>query len=193
MLTPTPELLGSFTAMGRLTFEQHLNSSHSGNMSCRDGAGNLHITRSGAMLGSLGVADVVSFALDSPPHPRASRELPVHLAVYESNATVGAVVHTHAPHAITLAWDNDEIVPADAEGHHYLPRIPVVECVEPIGSHELARAVAGTLRSTPSVIVRSHGVFSTGRDLEEATLYASCTESICRLLFMRSLYQARFK
>ncbi|MBB5022378.1 class II aldolase/adducin family protein [Desulfurispira natronophila] len=193
MLTLSTELLGSFVAMGRVTYEKDLNSSHSGNMSCRDKAGNLHITRSGAMLGSLEAADVVSFAPGSPPHPRASRELPVHQAVYESNADVGAIVHTHAPHAITLAWSHDKIVPADAEGHHYLPRIPVVECVDPIGSQGLARAVAGALCFSSSVIVRSHGVFSAGSDLEEATLYACCTESICRLLYMRSLYQAGIK
>lgn len=177
-------------SVGRITYDKDLNSSHSGNISFRASDGSIHITRRGSMLGFLTEGDVIRVEAGGE-HPQASRELPVHRAIYDANPSVGAVVHVHALHATVLSTFHDEILPADAEGRYYLPRIPVLECANPIGSDELAAGVSSILQQQHAVIVRSHGVFAAGRDLDEALLYASCTESICHILYMTAHYQQR--
>ncbi len=176
------DLLKGFVTVGRDLHLGGLVTSHGGNMSVRVGS-RVIITRSGAMLGHLTEEDLVSLSLEQSHHPRASRELPLHLAVYRATRA-RALVHAHPPYTVALSFSLDWIEPMDAEGALILPRIPVLQVERPIGSQEVAQAVAEALKEFPVAVVRGHGSFARGWDLEEAYHYTSVLEASARILWL---------
>lgn len=80
--------------------------------------------------------------------PRPSVELPMHLAVYAARPDVGAVVHTHSPHATAN------------------PPAPVAEGES--GTAELGAAVVVAAGNGHAVVMRDHGPVCFGADLSEA-------------------------
>jgi len=95
-----------------------------------------------------------------------SSELPMHLAVYEST-NAGAIVHTHAPYATTLATVVDEL-PAI---HYSIADLggPVrVAQYATFGTDDLAETVREALAGRSAVILGNHGTLTIGDTLEEA-------------------------
>ena len=88
--------------------------------------------------------------------PPPSVELPMHLAVLGARPDVGAVVHTHSPHAT-------------AE-----PPVPVAEGVS--GTSELGAAVLEAAAGGNAVVIRDHGPVCFGADLAEALARAFAIE-----------------
>jgi L-fuculose-phosphate aldolase len=84
--------------------------------------------------------------------PEPSVELPMHLAVLAARPDVGAVVHTHSPHATAR------------------PAVPVAEGRS--GTAELGWAVVAALGGGDAVVIRAHGPVCLGRDLALAVACA---------------------
>jgi len=179
-------LLDEFTRTGRTLFESGLNNSHSGNMSVRLGD-RVVITRRGAMLGELSENDLVDVGLtrDDSGIALASTEVRVHRAVYVSTSHL-AIVHTHPRTAIALSMERDFIVPVDEEGRYYFKRIPVLDIKASIGSDDLERELPAMLKDYPIVLVRGHGAFAVGGNLEEGLQVSHSLEWSCDIL-MRCL------
>lgn len=179
-------VLSSFIKIGKELGRLGLVSSHSGNMSIRHEAGIL-ITRHKAMLPCLGETDLVVAPLEGPC-PGASSELPVHQAIYgQTNAK--AVLHCHPPYAVLLSLYLDEISPVDVEGRLVLKRVRIVEVRNPVGSEEVAQAIIPCLQEDKVAIIRGHGSFAIGEDLEEALMLSSALEFSCRVLYLAMLLQ----
>ena len=91
-------MLKDFQLIGQDLFLAGLNSSHSGNLSIRQGD-RLVITRRGSMLGRLTERDLIETGLEkNDSHiTLASTEIRVHRAIYKNTAAL-AVVHAHPPH-----------------------------------------------------------------------------------------------
>lgn len=179
-------LVSEFAGIGRTLFEAGLNNSHSGNMSVRLGDRVL-ITRRGSMLGSLTESDLVDVGLheDDSGIALASTEVKVHRAVYTATSHL-AVVHTHPKTATALSMNRDFIVPVDDEGRYYFKRIPVLGVKMAIGSAELEESLPVLLKDFPVVMVRGHGAFAVGGNLEEGLQYTHSLEWSCEIL-MRCL------
>jgi len=161
-------------------------SSHSGNMSVRTERGSL-ITRRGAMLACLGEGDLVHAPFVGKAEG-ASTELIVHQALY-AHTEAKACLHCHPPHAVLLSIYLKEINPIDAEGRHILGKVPVVEVAQPIGSREVAEALPPLMKEHRVVLVRGHGTFAIGQDLEEALMYTSTLENSAKILYLALLLQ----
>jgi L-fuculose-phosphate aldolase len=177
--------LRAFQTVGADLFAAGLNNSHSGNLSVRDNR-MMAITRTGSMLHRLAATDIVETLIDGEDAEtkRASREIPVHRAIY-NGTSAGAIVHAHAPHAIALAYRFDRIVPADGEGRYYFPEgAPVIEVANSIASNEVAAAVVPLLKKVPIVVVRGHGTFAIGADLEEAFHWTSSFDHSAHILLL---------
>lgn len=157
---------------------------HAGNLSVRCD-GRVFITRTGSRLGNLGQKDVVETPLDpaKPRHPRASMELPAHLAIYEATGS-GAIVHAHPASAIALSFVTDRIVPVDSEGAIILREVPVIRAKRAVGSSEVARKAAASLRNHRIVVVATHGSFAVGRTLEEALSVTTTLEMSAKIALM---------
>lgn len=178
------ELLSQFQTFGRDLFLMGINNSHSGNISCceRAGRGTLTITRSGAMLGHISINDLVETTLapNEFSDRNASRELVVHRAIYEAGRCA-AIIHSHPPSAIALSLKTNVIRPIDAEGRYYFPDgIKVIDAAAAVASPEVASKVAPLLAGEKIVVVRGHGSFAAGKNLEECFLYTTVLESTCK-------------
>jgi L-fuculose-phosphate aldolase len=177
-------IVKEFQWVGRELVARGLLTLHAGNLSVRYN-NRVFITRTGSRLGHLGPKDVVETPLNpaKPRHPRASMELPTHLAVYEASEAA-AVVHAHPPSAIALSLVTDRIVPVDAEGAVLLGEVPVIRAKQVVGSLKVARKAAASLRDHRIVVVATHGSFAAGRTLEEALSVTTTLEMSAKITLM---------
>jgi L-fuculose-phosphate aldolase len=175
-------LVEEFSRMGRILFQGGLNNSHSGNMSVRLGD-RMVITRRGAMLGELVGEDLVEVGLteDDSGIALASTEVGVHRAVYAATSHL-AIVHTHPRAATALSMTRDHIVPVDDEGRYYFKRVPVLQVTASIGSADLEQELPALLDDFPIVMVRGHGAFAVGGNLEEGLQITHALEWSCDIL-----------
>ncbi len=171
-------------AVGRELYERGLQTTRSGNISVRDGDLFL-ITGTGTNLGRLKRSDLVTVDLrDSTPIPAdASRETPVHRAVY--NATdARAIVHAHPPYAIALAEvaKQQGITPIHNEGVAGLKWVPIIDSsVHGEEGGEDPTAIVAELSRWCSVVVRHHGAFVIGANLDEALYRMLLLEDVCKI------------
>lgn len=180
------EIVGEFQKVGRELGRLGLISSHSGNLSVRFGEGIL-ITRRGAMLAALEEGDLVEVPLGGED-PAASRELPVHQAIY-MGTDAKAILHCHPPWAVALSLKLSEIVPLDAEGRHILGRVPVISVQQSIGSQEVAEVLPAYLKESRIAVIRGHGSFAIGETLEESLMRSSALEASARILILAKVLQ----
>ncbi len=159
-------------------------SSHSGNMSVRRGD-RIYIKRRGAMMGDLKKQDVVETGVkkDDSGVMIASTEVGVHRAIYKETSSL-AVVHAHTPYAISLSIVRDEIVPIDDEGRYHLKKIPVINIENSIGSDKVEKELPQVLKNFDAAIVKGHGTFAKGENLEEAYNWITVVESICKVIYL---------
>jgi len=171
---PYSELVAQLAAYGRRLFDRGLVSSTGGNVSCRSGDTVL-VSATGSCLADLDEGTIVRVALDGRPlgPGRPSKELPVHLRIYQTCPEVGGIIHGHSAFAVaasTLLEVNDtDALPAYSGGYLIrVGRLPLLQFL-PSGSNELAEQVAAALaRSRHAVLLRNHGFFTVGSDLAGA-------------------------
>lgn len=175
-------MLEEFQRIGKYLFQEGLVDSHGGNLSIRKG-NQIYITRRDAMLGELKEGDIVEVGMEPGENDeKASRELPVHRAIY-LQTKAEAIVHAHPPCAIAVSITDNKIVPQDAEGLNLFKAAAIVRSHQPIGSEETARLLPTFLQGTNVVaVVKGHGSFSIGQTLEEAYHYTSSLENSCRII-----------
>jgi len=179
------DILEEMQKYGRFLEERGLNlSSHSGNISIRRGD-QLYIKRRGAMMGDLKEEDVVKTGIEEDDSGViiASTEVGVHRAIYKNTSSL-AVVHAHTPYALSLSLVRDEIVPIDDEGKYHLKKVPVLDVEESIGSDEVEKRLPPILQDYPAAIVKRHGTFARGENLEEAYNWITVVESICKIIYL---------
>lgn len=183
-------LLFEFKKCGEDLFRQGCNNSHSGNMSVCDGT-KIYITRSGAQLGRLSWNDIVETSLhyEDAGARQASVELIVHRAIYKATSA-RAIIHSHPPHAIAKSFGTDEICPIDAEGQYHLGKVPVLSVENAISSSEVAEKIPQLLIKTPIVVVKGHGSFVIGANLERCLLLTSSLESACKIEMLSAVSNA---
>jgi L-fuculose-phosphate aldolase len=174
-----------FAEVGRDLFVSGAVTSHGGNLSEREGEV-IRITRTQAMLGRIGVTDVVetTVAPSASSDSACSTELVVHRAVYTAT-DAGAVVHAHPIHTNFRSMVQDVIRPMDSDGDFLLGEVPVVSLPSTIGSPDVAREVSRLLSRHRIVVVRGHGPFAAGETLREAFRWVSVLEASCHLLDLR--------
>lgn len=170
---------------GQFLEQRGLNlSSHSGNMSVRRGD-DIYIKRRGAMMGDLEERDVVKTGVkkDDSGVMIASTEVGVHRAIYQQTSAL-AIVHAHTPYAISLSLIKDEIVPIDDEGKYHLKKVPVIDVEDSIGSEEVEKKMSKVLKNYEAAIIKGHGTFARGDNLEEAYNWITVVESICKIIYL---------
>lgn len=176
-------MLEQFQRIGKLLFQTGLVDSHGGNMSVKEGD-KIYITRRDSMLGDLQEGDIIEVGLKPGDNDeQASRELVTHRAVYEKTGAK-AIVHAHPTNAIAISITDNKIVPQDAEGLFVFKAASIVRVHGGgIGSSETARMLPSFLNGDSAVaVVKSHGSFATGKDLEEAFKLTSVLEGSCKIL-----------
>ncbi|OGC35469.1 hypothetical protein A2311_04710 [candidate division WOR-1 bacterium RIFOXYB2_FULL_48_7] len=175
-------MLHEFKKIGEFMFREGLVDSHGGDMSLRQGD-RIFITSREAMLGDLEDNDIVEVGLEAGGgDERASKEVNTHRAIYKETGAQ-AIIHTHSPQAVAISLTDNKIIPQDAEGLAVFRSAAIVRAHQAIASEEVNRLLPTFLQGNSIVaVVRGHGVFAIGKEMEEAYKYASCLENSCRIL-----------
>ena len=106
----------------------------------------------------------------------ASRELPLHLAIYRRRPDVQAVIHTHSPHATAWSFLGEPLAPKTEEIAYYGIGDVLTNPPAPSGSSELAETAAATLGDGSAVLLGRHGALAAGPGLTEALEVALAVE-----------------
>jgi ribulose-5-phosphate 4-epimerase/fuculose-1-phosphate aldolase len=179
---------------GRSIFERGLTSGSSGNISARLSDGRWLATPPNSSLGwldparlSLMAADGTLVCGDAP-----TKELPLHLALYETRHGAGAIVHLHSTHSVAVSMlqdiDPENVLPPLTA--YYLMRVgrtALVPYYRP-GDPAVADAIRGLAGRYSSVLLSNHGPVVGGKDLESAVYATEELEDTAKLhLLLRGL------
>jgi L-fuculose-phosphate aldolase len=152
----------------------------SGNVSVRCDERRFLVSPSGMDYGVLQADDVALMDLDGRwfGRRRPSSEWRFHRDIFGSRHDVGAIVHTHSPHATALACTGRGI-PA----FHYMVAVAGgrdIRCAPyyTFGTQELSEAVLAALKDRKACLLANHGVIATGADLSTAISLAGEVENL---------------
>jgi L-fuculose-phosphate aldolase len=107
---------------------------------------------------------------------KPSVDMPVHLAIYRARPDVGAVVHTHSPHAAAFSVLRRPIPPLLTEAAGYLGGgVRVLDYVPP-ARDDTGEMVAAGLGRDRAVLLPHHGVVAVGESVAKAVQAAVIVE-----------------
>jgi ribulose-5-phosphate 4-epimerase/fuculose-1-phosphate aldolase len=181
-----------FIATCRHLSSRGLSPGSSGNVSVR--AGNeILITPTGSSLARVQAEDLVRIDLDGVPVSGgpASKEWPLHVALYRVRQDARAVVHLHAPYSTALAC-----LEPDEEGRAPLPPLtpysamrlgplPVGAYAKP-GSSALARGVVELAARSAVMLLANHGSVVAATSLAAAADLSEELETAAMIDFLTS-------
>ncbi len=161
-----------------------INQGAAGNISLRAG-GKMLITPSAIpydditpeMIAAMPIADNYG-AWEGPKRP--SSEWRFHLDILRARPEIGAIVHTHAPHATAIAMTRRDIPPC----HYMITRFGggTVRCAPYalFGTAELSALALEALRDRTACLLANHGMIATGPTLEAALAAAVELEALAK-------------
>ncbi len=176
-------------AHARALFERGLSPGTSGNISVRIDGGWL-MTPTNSSLGALDPAllsqlDRNGRHVDGDP---PTKELGLHLAVYEERPDAQAIVHLHSTYAVAVAClegtDPDDVLPPLTP--YLVMRVGRVALVRyaPPGDPELVEAVRARAREYGALLLANHGPIVAGPSLAAAAGAAEEIEEAAKLLLL---------
>jgi methylthioribulose-1-phosphate dehydratase len=183
MNTSLDEAVEAIIASGRRLDARGLAPATSGNYSVRLSEGRVAVTVSGRHKGRLGRDDVmlVNAAGIALENKKPSAETALHTLVYRLYPQVNAVLHVHSVPVVTLTRHLPAASEVVLEGyemlkafpgittHQSVVRIPIFENSQDIAA--LANEVSHRFQTglpAPAYLIRGHGAYGWGKDLEEA-------------------------
>ena len=178
--------------IGRLCYQKEYLSGHAGNLSVRMADGTILITPSGLHKGLLQpeqliVINLAGQRVDEPNTVnrsfKPSSETPMHLETYKQRPDINAVIHTHAPYAVTMSIGSPAI-PHDLipETFVLLGKIPVTPYAMP-SSIEDADAVRDVIRDHDTLVLERHGTLAVGNNLMQAFMRTETLESAAKIAY----------
>lgn len=146
------------------------------------------VTATGARLGDLDAHEVARIDregrhLSGSP---ATKEVPLHLAIYRGRADIAAVVHLHSPAALAVSClvDLPAEDPLPVYTPYYAMRVGTVHTLDyfPPGDERLADAAErSVMRGADALILRNHGLVCVAETLTSAVAAAEELETNCEL------------
>lgn len=167
--------------VARAAADAGLNPGTSGNISVRAADGGFWITPSGIDYHRLVPDDIPAVRSDgrSEGTRRPSSEWRIHRDVYVARPEVGAVVHAHAPYAVSIACTRRDLPPF----HYMVARFggDTVRCggYATFGTQELSDQVVAALQDRSACLLANHGMVVCGHDLPGALAAALELEELC--------------
>ncbi|MCK5008290.1 MAG: class II aldolase/adducin family protein [Spirochaetales bacterium] len=171
--------------VGRRLQERFFVAANDGNISVRQGTGEILITPTGVNKGDMSAemllkVDAEGSVLSGSLKP--SSEMKMHLAVYRQRADVQALVHAHPPTATGFATsrirlDQDVILPEVVFG---MGRIGFSEYGTPT-THQVPEAVSREIAECDAVLLANHGALTVGSSLMQAYYRMETLEMYARI------------
>ena len=162
-------------------YEGDLITPTGGNVSCR-WEENFLVTPSGKNKGSLLPEDMLLVDQKGKVlcgEGRPSIEVAMHLAIYQAQQHINAVIHDHALSPLLVGACQLPLTPVALETCPFqeLPRLPFY----PPGSEQLAREAAMSMGRGRAVLLTNHGALTGGGSLEEAVHLSFMLERAARM------------
>lgn len=189
MLGQQPEGLEELCEVCHLMYQSGLIYSAGGNASVRI-ADYVYITPTGGALGQIKPDQLVQVSLDGnvvgPGKP--SKELGMHLAMYNKRTDARGVVHPHPPHTIAFSARYptprlNAIPPMNAGFYIRGGQVPLLPYFHS-GSHALHEAVGHLASDFFVVLLGNHGLIAAGPTLLDALNVVEEVEQNCRIVLL---------
>lgn len=181
-------------AMRRL-YDRELISAVGGNISLRVPNKNyIWITPTGLFKGGLQPKDLVKVSLDGNVLMGAfkpSSELPSHLSIYKARSDVNAVVHAHPPFATGLFTAGYILKNVTPEYVLLIGEPQVIDFVLP--GYPMSNVISKVINTSNIVVIKNHGVFSVGSNIEEALARIEVLEEAAKMVIAAKLFNGSFK
>jgi len=182
------EAVEAIIASGRRLDAHGLAPATSGNYSVRLGDGRIAVTVSGRHKGRLSRGDVMLVDMDGVAleTKKPSAETALHTVIYRLYPHVNAVLHVHAVSVVALTRHLRGATEVVLRGYEMLKAFPGITTHEitvgipifensqdiPTLAREVCDDTSQRLRSgktqAPTYLIRGHGAYAWGKDLEEA-------------------------
>jgi L-fuculose-phosphate aldolase len=167
-----------------------LNTAISGNHSIRNGNSWMWITPTGIPRYKLKTGDLVKVNLKTRKtigRKQPSIEWEMHLNIYNS-CNANAIVHCHSPYTLGIC--------ISSKFQHVIEEAKIVVGNPTIignyssGSKELALNVARCFqnKNTKAVIIKNHGIVTTGKDIHEARAIVESLEEWAKILTVSKIF-----
>jgi L-ribulose-5-phosphate 4-epimerase len=160
----------------------------SGNVSARDPESGLVVIKpSGLKYEDLRpenmiVVDVEGDIVEGNLKP--SSDTASHLYIYRARPDVNGIVHTHSRYATAFAAIGKPIpVYLTAQGDEFGGPIPCGGFAL-IGGEEIGQVVVESIGSSPAVLLKNHGVFTVGKNVEAALKAAVMVEDVAATIWL---------
>ena len=171
-------------AAGR-AFQLGLQAGSGGNISIRLGDGYFLTKPTGKGLVDCSPSDLLLVDSSGKPaqgYADPTKEIHVHLSLFEVRPEIQAVVHYHAPYATAFASKGMALPLPTVHARRILKRVPLVP-EYPEGSRDLADAVRKVCedKSVTGILMINHGLMAVGGSVEKAQYCAELMEESARI------------
>ena len=181
-----------FVRIGRQLHSEGLVHARSGNLSIisAEHPGLVHATRTGAVLGQLDETQIVTSRLGAGAPPGATSGWHIHEVMLALGSLEfegpAACVHTHGPFTTALSLDDQIYVlePVDLEGAADLPQVAIVDQDERTNVFLRQLTEGVQISQSRIVVVRGHGAYAMGPDLQTAWRWASTLEHSMKIQWL---------
>lgn len=168
---------------GKKLLERGLVEGTWGNCSLRINDQLMAITPSGRRYEDLTSDDIVIMdytTLEVMGDIKPSSEKRLHARIYQTRREINAVIHTHQPHASTVAAARRELPPILDDQAQILG--PTVRCADYAlpNTKKIVSTTVRALKGRYAAFMANHGAVTLGRTLEEAVTAALVLEKACK-------------
>jgi len=174
---------------GRSLFDRGLTAGSSGNISVKHNDFYL-MTPTNSCLGFLDPARLakLNFSGDLISGDPPTKELPLHVAFYETRPSARAVVHLHSTYSTALSClsdtdPDDAVPPITPYVVMRVGRVPVVPYTRP-GSSDVSIHIRAKANNHAAILLGNHGLVVAGSSLEAAVFAMEELEETAKLVLL---------
>jgi L-fuculose-phosphate aldolase len=182
-----PKLKDQICEIGRRVYNKGFAAANDGNISIRVGENEVLCSPTMICKGFMSPDDICMVDLDGKQlagKKKRTSEVLLHLTIMKHRPDVKAVVHCHPPHATAFAVAGEPIPQCVLpEVEVFMGEIPIAPYETP-GGQKFADTVIPFLKGTNTIILKSHGTVSFGKNLEEAYWKTEILDAYCRILLL---------
>jgi L-fuculose-phosphate aldolase len=191
MDTPLWKIKQEICEIGHRIWQRGYCAGNEGNHSVRIGADRVLCTPTGISKGFLEPSDLCVVDMEGKQVEKNGKgrqrtsEVLVHLAIYKKFPQIGAVIHSHPPHAVAFCLANIPL----PEGIHpeaevFLGKTVFAQYATP-GGPALPESFMDKLTPlTNTILMANHGSISIGKDLTEAYYRLEILDNYCKQLLL---------
>lgn len=155
----------------RRLYQQKLTTCSGGNLSMRLDEKHIIITPSSLDKGVIKAEEIGLMTIDGEnltPHLKPSIESNMHLNAYKARSDIKAIIHAHPVTATSFsAMDREINIALTGEANVVILKVSYAPYIL-MGTENLSKAVANSLKESNVVIMKNHGVTTVGETLLSA-------------------------